>query len=176
MNVARSLCAALLAMLFAAAVLAADHKMDTAAGKLIFNVDANWTLAPEGSQEFEDAAVFRVGDGSTMQWLVAPANERGRGMGAGGDVRGLTQELSEFVKEQGGEISGGLITLEGARAKGYYVKAVDPAPKPGEWKYMYTGWVSVDSHPVMFNIVWNAGGQSSADRALESVKSMRLQR
>lgn len=165
-----------MSLLITGAVTAADHKMDTVAGRLVFNIDANWSLVDDLPEGMEDAAGFRVGDGSTMQWLVAPANEHGRAMGSGGDARDLTLELKEMVEGEGGVVSGGVQAIQGERARGYYIMAVDPAPKPGEWKFMYTGWVIVDSHPVMFNIVWNAGGQSSADRALASVRSMRLQR
>ena len=164
------------ALVFSQAALPADHKMDTVAGKLVFNIDANWSLVDDLPEDMEDAAGFRVGDGSTMQWLVAPANEHGRGMGSGGDARELTLELKEMVEGDGGIVSGGVQTIQGERARGYYIMATDPAPRPGEWKFMYTGWVIVDSHPVMFNIVWNAGGQTSADRALASARSMRLQR
>jgi hypothetical protein len=165
-----------LAWMVTSLALAADHKLETVAGRLIFNVDANWTLVDELPEDMEGAVGFRVGDGSSMQWLVSPANEHGQALKSAADVRELTLYLREEVESQGGEIAGGLVPIQGPRARGFYLKAVDPAPGPGEWKYMYTGWVSVDSHPVMFNIVWNAGGQSSADRALESVKSMRLQR
>jgi hypothetical protein len=165
-----------ISLLLASALMAADHKMDTVAGRLVFNVDANWSPVDDFPEEMEHAAGFRVGDGSTMQWLVAPANELGRGMGKGADVRALTMELKEMLEADGGVVSDGLQTIQGERAQGYYIKAVDPSPRPGEWKFMYTGWVAVDSHPVMFNIVWNAGGQSAADRALASVRSMRLQR
>jgi hypothetical protein len=161
---------------FTTVIFAADYKVDTVAGRLVLNIDVNWSLVDNMPEGMEGAVGFRVGDGSTMQWVFTPANEHGVGMGAGADMRELTMELKEMLEGEGGIISDGLQSIQTDRVRGFYVRAVDPAPRPGEWKFMYTGWVAVDSHPVMFNIVWNQGGQSSADRALASVRTMRLER
>jgi hypothetical protein len=161
---------------FSSAAIPADFKIDTVAGKLVMNVDVNWTLVEDLPKDMDGITMFRVGDGSSMQWLIAPANSRGIGLGAGGDVRDLTIELQEELESQGGVIEGGLQSIQTDRVRGFYIKAVDPSPGPDEWKFTYTGWVAVDSHPVMFNIVWDPGGQTSADRALATVRSMRLQR
>jgi hypothetical protein len=161
---------------FGTLALAADHKIKTVVGRLVLNIDVNWTLVEDLPEGMEGVTMFRVGDGSTMQWLIAPANERGIGQGASGDVRDLTLTLKEEIESQGGEVVGGLQSIQTDRVRGYYIKGVDPSPGPDEWKFVYTGWVAVDAHPVMFNIVWDPGGQSSADRALASVRSMRLER
>lgn len=161
---------------FSNAAVPADFKLDTVAGRLVMDVDVNWTVVEELPEGLEGAALFRVGDGHSMQWLVAPANARGIGLGAGGDVRALTLALKEEIENQGGEVVGGLQAINTDRVRGFFVKAVDPSPGPDEWKFTYTGWVAVDAHPIMFNIVWDPGGQTSADRALATVRSMRLQR
>ena len=158
------------------AALPADFKIDTVAGRLVMNVDVNWTLVEDLPEDLEGTTVFRVGDGSSMQWLIAPANARGIGLGSGGDVRDLTLALKEEVEGQGGVVAGGLQAIQTDHVRGFFIKAVDPSPGADEWKFTYTGWVAVDSHPVMFNIVWDPGGETSADRALATVRSMRLQR
>src|SRR5262245_4420568 len=83
---------------FSPAAVPADYKIDTVAGRLVMNVDVNWTLVEDLPDDMEGVTVFRVGDGSSMQWMIAPANSRGVGMGSGGDVRDLTLELKEEVE------------------------------------------------------------------------------
>jgi len=167
---------AALFLLLGQAASAADHRVETVAGTLIVPVDSNWVELKELPQGLEDAVGFRIGDGSLMQWLFVPGNQAPAGSGASGNLRILTMQLRRMLEEQNAEMGDDLLTLSGGSVKGYYVRATDPNPKSGEWKYTYAGWIAVGEFPVMFNIVWNQGGQAAADRALAAVKNLRLAR
>ena len=65
--------------------------------------------------------------------------------------------------------------LRGAETRGYYFKATDPAPKPGDYKFMYQGVVAVGSNLfVTFIVLYNGGAEKDADAALAAVKGLRL--
>jgi hypothetical protein len=172
----RVLAAGLVLTGLAAPSVAVERKLDVAAGTLVVDVDANWQPANDMSSEVSDVAVgFKLGDGSTMRWLFAPANDAPAGSGKPAQMRELTLALKEELAKQNAEFRGdGLLEIRTDHAIGYYVDAVDPRPKPGEYEFMMTGWVAVDSFPVMFNIVWNRGGERAAQRALDAVRGMRL--
>jgi hypothetical protein len=176
----RVVCAGLAALvLWTGNALAVEFKLPTTlAGTLVLSIDANWKRLPEEDlpEGFEDAVGFRIGDGTTMQWLLVPQNSAPPGSGSAANLRMLTLDMKRMLASQDALTSEDLLTLDGPDIRGFYIRATDPHPKAGEWKYMYTGWVAVNEFPVMFNIVWNTGGQTAADRALAAVKGMRRTR
>jgi hypothetical protein len=153
---------------------AADHRHKFQDGTLIVSVDSTWNEVKDFPEDVIDAVGFRVGDGSLMQWLLQPGSGAPAGSGAGGNLRIMAMQLKRMLEEKTSDISDALLPIGGSGVTGYYVRAVDPDPGPDEWKYMYTGYVAVNDVPIMFNIVWNQGGQAAADRALAAVKTLRL--
>jgi hypothetical protein len=93
-----------------------------------------------------------------------------------GKLRAVTLRMAgELAKQPNSEVSKEPTSFEGATAHGHYVTGVDHAPKPDEYKFIYSGFVGTGDQPFMFNIVWNDGGEASAKAMLESVKGLRIE-
>lgn len=87
----------------------------------------------------------------------------------GAAVRELVQKSADQVQSQASnkiEIK----ELKGGPGAGYYFLAIDPAPKPGEWKYMTQGVLRVGDLMVTFTILTNDGQEAVIKSALEMLK------
>ena len=52
----------------------------------------------------------------------------------------------------------------------------DPAnPKPGEFTFIYAGPLAIDKRAYVFQILWNAGGETAANKLHAALKSVRIQ-
>jgi len=65
-------------------------------------------------------------------------------------------------------------SLRGPQARGYYFKATDPAPKPGEYRYLYQGAVRMRMIVVTFTVLYNDGAEDDAEAAVAAVRGMKL--
>ena len=90
------------------------------------------------------------------------------------EVRKLTQHAAEGIGPQSVEKSLTLKRLQGAQAKGWYFKATDPAPKAGEYRYLYQGTAGMRTVVVIFSVFYNDGAEKEAQAALEAVRGMKL--
>ena len=63
--------------------------------------------------------------------------------------------------------------LKGPHAEGTYFSATDRAPKPGEFKYMTQGAMSVSGLPVTFTILTNDDSKSPESVALRMLRTAR---
>lgn len=87
----------------------------------------------------------------------------------GAAVRELVQKSADQVQSQASnkiEIK----ELKGGPGAGYYFLAIDPAPKPGEWKFMTEGVLRLDDLRVTFTILTNDGQDAVVSAALEWLK------
>jgi hypothetical protein len=90
-------------------------------------------------------------------------------------VRQEVKAAADRVGPDSAEKTLTLLQLRGAETRGYYFKATDPAPKPGEYKFMYQGVIAVGpSLFVTFTVLYNGGAEKDADAALAAVKGLRL--
>src|SRR5262245_44168371 len=92
----------------------------------------------------------------TTTWRTWPANPQA----AAAEIWLLVQQNAERLKPRVVEKELPPQELRGASGAGYYISVTDPAPKPGEYKYMTQGTVRVGELSVKFTLLTNDGGDS----------------
>jgi hypothetical protein len=174
----RSLLAGIAAMLFAIGdAAAAEKRYETPVGTITIDVDFTWSEMSSLPDGLEGIG-FELDEGRVMQFMLGTHEELPAGAADAGTLRQLTNDLRRSDESENLKVSEELMSLAGPNFTGYYYLATSPAavPAPGDYKFMYTGFIAVGSDPMMFIIAWNAGGKSAADRALASLKKLRVDR
>jgi hypothetical protein len=145
-------------------------------GQVVLPWRATWALstdtrnAPPGSILFQDADVTK------MRGMLMPVNGLPAGSSEQAKLRTVTLRMAdELAKQPNSEVVKEPVSFEGPNAHGHYVSGVDLAPKPNEYKFIYSGFVGVGERPFMFNILWNDDGEASAKAMLASLKGMRVE-
>lgn len=156
---------------------AVEHRYETPVGTVIIDVDSNWSemsSIPEGLEGIG----FEVDGGKVMQFMLGTHDDLPPGAADAGTLRQLTNDLRRSDEAEKLKVSEEILSLTSASLRGYYYLATNPAvtPAPGDYQYMYTGFIAAGSDPLMFIIAWNAGGQSAADRALTALNRLRVER
>jgi hypothetical protein len=82
---------------------------------------------------------------------------------------------AEHAKSQAVESSIPIHELRSRSVVGSYFSATDRVSKPGEYKYMTQGMVSVEGLPIAFTILSNGEPQAIVESALRMVKSAHKQ-
>ena len=156
---------------------AAEKWYSTPLGTIVVDVDSNWQEMSSLPDAIEGIG-FEVDNGKVMQFLLGTLEYLPRGSADRGTLRQLTNDLRRSDAEDKLTVSDELMSLTGSNFTGYYYFATNPAavPAPGDFKHMYTGFIALGSDPVMFMIAWNAGGKTAADRALATLKRLRVDR
>jgi hypothetical protein len=156
---------------------AAESRYSTPLGTVIVEVDSNWTEMSSLPDALEGIG-FEVDNGKVMQFMLGTLEDLPTGSADAGTLRQLTNDLRRSDAEDNLTVSDEVMTLSGPNFRGYYYLATNPAsvPAPGDFKHMYTGFIAVGSDPLLFIIAWNAGGKTSADRALATLKRLRIER
>jgi hypothetical protein len=103
----------------------------------------------------------------TPTWRTWPANPRA----AAAEIWLLVQQNAERLKPKAVEKELPPQEISGASSAGYYISVTDPAPKPGEYKYLMQGTVRVGELLVRFTVLTNDGGDSIRRQALALVQS-----
>ena len=60
--------------------------------------------------------------------------------------------------------------FQGSSGHGFYFRATDKAPPPGEWKYLTQGMVRTGPIALTFSILTNDGGEATEKAALEMIR------
>lgn len=113
--------------------------------------------------------------GPRFQVLVSPLVSRdGRvGPSSAEGLRHLVISGRNNAMAQAVEKSISIQDLKGAHADGTYFSATDRTPKPGEFKYMTQGAMSVSGLPVTFTVLTNDDSKSSESVALRMLRAAR---
>jgi hypothetical protein len=106
----------------------------------------------------------------TPSWIAAPNAPKP----TPDDIKRSVAKAAEELKGQAVEKSFDPIELKGPSARGYYVKATDRAPKPGEYKYVTQGMVALGEIGVTFTILTNDGQAAIVDAALQMVRDAKV--
>jgi hypothetical protein len=77
------------------------------------------------------------------------------------------------AKSQAVEQSLPIQSVGTAEVQGHYFSATDRAPKPGEFKYMTQGAMSVSGLPVAFTILSNGNPKAAVEPALRMLAAAR---
>ena len=169
--------ACLLAMSLASGrATASERSYETPLGTVFVDVDSNWSAMRTLPNGIEGIG-FEVDGGKVMQFMLGTVEDMPSGVLDAGTLRRLTNELRRSDEADQLEVSEEILTLSGRGLRGYYYLATNPAaiPAPGDYKNMYTGYISVGPDALLFVIAWNEGGKSAADRALTALKRLRIE-
>ena len=161
---------------FALAVHAAEDVIRLPLGK----IGTLSVSVPTGTKRVEpprgSAAMlsFESTQPNRMQLLLTPIPLES-GFMADAEVREMVEQGSAGVRSQAVETAFPLTLLKGDQVRGYYFRATDRAPGPGEYKHLYQGAVMVGASVVTFTVLYNDTGKREAQAALEVVRRMQLQ-
>ena len=146
-----------------------------AGGVLFIRWNSSWTdiAAPTGSPD--GTVTFAGPDASKMRVMLVPLPPNPDFTGDDGNLRTLTRNMAHELEDSGGEVNHEQLAIEGPQVRGFYVRGIDHKPKPGEFTFIYAGPLSISSHPYVFQILWNAGGEGAANNALAALKTVRIQ-
>ena len=152
--------------LVCAACVARDFSVGT--GALVLDVDESWrqAQAPRGSGA---ALYLEAADPQRAVILVTPIPLSQ----TDAQIREMVQSRAKGVGAQAVEKTT-VQRIEGPNARGYYFKATDPAPKPGEHVYMYQGIVGGLPASATFTILFNPGAEKEAAAALAAIGTLRI--
>jgi hypothetical protein len=156
-------------------VLAADKATRTYPvgkfGSISMPVDGAWRETPPAPNA--PTITWDSPAPSRFQMLMTPIPVAAGKTQSDADVRALVDKNAKEMAPQSQEKNLPLTPLAGAEAKGYFFRATDPSPKPGEFKYLYQGAVAVGNVLATFTVLYNSGGEEDAKSALASVQALR---
>lgn len=112
------------------------------------------SLTPRSGQNFQILI--------TVVWAVGPGGETPDGATLRADVAAAARDTAPHSVE--GTLP--LRELAGSTGKGYYFVATDPAPKPGEYKYLAQGMIRTGQIALAFTILTNDGQDAVLKAAL----------
>lgn len=138
-------------------------------GRLILSVDDSWNEElkppPNGGPK---TLWFTPKSGPSFNIMITPGIPR-----TGVDDAKLRESVAGLARQLQGQAVEKELTvreLKGANGHGYYVKATDKAPAPGEWKILTQGMMKVGDVVLAFTILTNDGQEAVAKSALEMVR------
>jgi len=142
---------------------------------MVIQWSAGWAdiAAPAGVPD--GSVAFSGADPSKMRVLIVPLPPNPNFTGDDDSLRILARNMARELEQSGGQVDHEQQPIEGPDVRGFYVKGVDPKPKPGEFTFIYAGPLSIASRPYVFQILWNEGGEKAANTALAALKSVRIQ-
>ena len=116
---------------------------------------------------------YRPKSGARFEVLLTPVLARGT-KASFEELRPGVASMAEAAGRQAAEQIVVLNELLGPEARGYYFKATDRNPKPGEYKYVAQGLLAVGEVRVAFTILTNDGQQAVIDEAFNLLRSARV--
>jgi len=156
--------------------LAADVRVSLpGGGTLVLPVPAGWRQARQAGPVPTISLTPEAGN--SFQVLVSPLVDP-NGVTAPADPDSLRRVVSSIAQSslsQAVEKTLPLEELRGDNVQGSYFSATDRAAKPGEFKYITQGAVSVQGFPVAFTILSNSNSKVAVDPALRMLKAARLE-
>ena len=142
-------------------------------GALVLPVPDGWRSSKQ-SGPVPTVSLTPSGGGS-FQVLVSPlVAPDGRLASASPDsLRRSVEGAANEAKSQSVEKSIPIQSFGSGNAQGNYFSATDRAPKPGEFKYLTQGSMSVSGLPVGFTILSNGNAQAAVEPALRMLAAAR---
>lgn len=167
--------AGLAALLLGVAAVAADKSFDLATGELM---TLRWNDAWVESRPPPDAprgsVSFTTRDATRMSVSIVPMPANPMFGGDTGNLRILTRHIARALEDHPAHVDHEQQPIEGAQVRGFYVKGIDPHPKPGEYEFIFTGALYVSGKPYVFEVAWNAGAEASAQAGIAAIRTLRV--
>ncbi len=159
---------------FCPALHAADARVSLpGGGALVLPTPEDWKHGVE-QQRVPTLTITPV-TGPLFQVMVSPlVSQDGRvGTISSEQLRRLVERAANDARAQAVEKSLPIQSVKDGDVEGAYFAATDKAPKPGEFKYITQGALSVQGLPVTFTILTNDNSKSAEGAALRMLRSAR---
>lgn len=142
-------------------------------GDLVFSMPDGWRSTTRSGPV--PTVSLTPASGAAFQVLVSPlVATDGRLAAASPDaIRHFVESAANEAKAQSVERSLPIQSFGSAQVQGNYFSATDRAPKPGEFKYLSQGAMSVSGLPVGFTILSNDKPQAAVEPALRMLGAAR---
>jgi hypothetical protein len=140
-------------------------------GSLLLNVPEGWKSSlsqPEGG--LPPTIGLGAQGGAPFVVLITAVWSPGGGVPDDAKIKSTAAIAAKSAESQSVEGSLPLQNLVGASGRGYYFRATDRAPKPGEWKYLTQGMIRTGGIALTFTILTNDGQAAIEKSALEMVR------
>ncbi|HXI35520.1 MAG TPA: hypothetical protein VNH80_01275 [Burkholderiales bacterium] len=135
-------------------------------GVIVLRVPAAW------KQDRRGATIrYRPASGRPFEVLITPA----LAAKSSGDPRAAVAAAAEQARSRAVEKVIAVNDLLGTRARGYYFKATDRAPKAREYKHLAQGIVTIDDVHLAFTVLTNDGQDNVVDAVFSMLRSVRLE-
>ena|SRR5882757_5589485 len=142
-------------------------------GTLLLNVPDAWKSNFSQPEEGLPPTIgFREQSGASFVIRVTAVWGSSPTAGAPDDatIRSIVASTAKSAEAQSVEKSLALQSLVGASGGGYYFRATDRAPKPGEWRYLTQGIIRTGAIALAFTILTNDGQAATEKGALEMIR------
>ena len=133
----------------------------------------NWQLESAAPKGMPGSIEFHAPDRMQMLTTLTPIGGT-PGLTADEAMKALVSKSSRQFEEQAVEKEIKLQRISNGEAHGYYVCLTDKAPKPGEYKFLCQGMVSLRDLPINFILLYNDGGKADAARVLSALKTIQI--
>lgn len=142
-------------------------------GALVLPMPAGWNRLLE--QRGVTTMTFTPASGPAFQVMISALISPDGRVGAMSPERllKLVEDAANDAKSQSVEKSLPIQVLKEGEVEGAYFAATDRAPKPGEFKYLTQGAVSVRGLPATFTILTNDDSKAAEGLALHMLRSAR---
>jgi hypothetical protein len=142
-------------------------------GTLLLKVPEGWksdVKQPQGG--LPPTIGFGSQTGAPFMVLITPVWGGSSGGAAPDDarIRSTVVSAAKSAEQQSVEGSLPLQSLVGASGRGYYFRATDRAPKPGEWKYLTQGMIRTGEIALTFTILTNDGQAAIEKAAVDMIR------
>jgi hypothetical protein len=191
----RTILSGLILALLAATASAADKRVELPGGEsMVIGWNPAWVIAELENGDPSGTVRFNGGDRVLWEVTIAPMPPHPSLTADTGNLRIYVRGMVRMLEQGNVIVDHEQRTVEGAVAKGFFVKAHDvkaaalqeargrssataaksKAQVP-DYANGYFGALSVSGRPYVFEVLWNAGGEKSAEAALASMRTLRIQ-
>ena len=164
----------------ASATFAADKRITVDTGDtFVIRWRDDWRIGTAPPQSPAGVVVFNGADPKKWRVMVSPLPPHPTLTGDVGNLRIYVRTMARAMENGGVEVGQEQNSFEGVSAHGFYVKAHDPNPKAhtkgkdDPYSDGYTGAVSLNSQPYLFQVTWNPGSEADANAAFAALKTIR---
>ncbi len=141
-------------------------------GTLILNVPDAWRSDEKQTEAGPPTIGFGAKSGAPFVVLITAVWGPTPGASVPDDakIRATVASAAKSAESQSVERTLPLQDLQGTSGHGYYFKATDKAPPPGEFKYLAQGMIRTGAIALTFTILTNDGQEGVAKAALELIR------
>ena len=160
---------------WAAAAPAASSSKTLAVGNssVVLDWSSAWVVDSDTASLPPESAAFNMADAMKMRALLSTGPMREE-ISTDAGINAVVTSMAAKLEGQSVEKKIEVQRVAGDHSRGNYVCATDRAPKPGEYKYMCQGLLSVDGTPFVLTLLYNDPGKADADKVIAAMKTLKI--